>query len=293
MAVCVGCSSVIVGRINAIVCDICDRWYHVKCAKISVGDLEYLSSAGVSWRCNPCRVLHQSPSTRLDISTQLAAIKESVDVVRDNLNMYKHTVREEFTKIESRLAKFDTFVIENLKLRYEVTSLETKLSEAEQKLVDNDVVIYGIPESVNENLMEIVDNLIRFLGVSLTESSINDCFRLKTSLHCSLKPRKIILKFVRKIDKMKMLNAVKVQRIFSTKDLGLPGDHAVYIQEHLSGDLNKLFIKVLKFKKSNNYRFAWTSDGNIFLRQTSSSNIFRVLSEADLIRLQEANRYSD
>ncbi|XP_026820092.1 uncharacterized protein LOC113558764 [Rhopalosiphum maidis] len=235
---------------------------------------------------------------------------ESTNSLKKNFNLYKYIVNQNFSKLKSRLVKCESLVKENKKLKDKVLCLELKLFYAEQKLIehdklkndmlslesklfetnhkliDNDIVIDGIPNTDNENILEIVINLTIFLDVPLNESTINDCYRIK-SIHDNNKTGKIVVKFIRKIDKIKILNAVKDRKMFFAKDIGFTENNVIYIQENISADLNVLFKKIRDFKKSYNFRYSWTSNGHVFLRQNSTSDVFRVSSESDLIKMEK------
>ncbi|KAL4135561.1 hypothetical protein QTP88_007161 [Uroleucon formosanum] len=238
-----------------------------------------------------------------------STIEKSLKSLRVNLNSYKNTENQDFSKLESCLVKYELLIIENNKLKGKVLCLESKLFDAErklieldklkndilslesklfvtnQKLIDNDIVIDGIPNTDSENILEIINNLTTFLGIPLNESTINDCYRVK-SIHDNNKVGKIVVKFIRKIDKIKILNAVQGRKMFFAKDLGFTGNNAIYIQENLSTDLNFLLKKVRDFKISNNFKYAWTFNGHLFLRKNSASDVFRVSSETDLIKME-------
>ena len=55
----------------------------------------------------------------------------------------------------------------------------------------------------------------------------------------------------------------------STKDIGLGrlSDNRIYIAESLTKKNKVLFNKCLEVKKSFNYKFIWTSQGNIYLKR--------------------------
>ena len=64
----------------------------------------------------------------------------------------------------------------------------------------------------------------------------------------------------------------------TTKDSGYPG---IYINEDLTKPRNKLLLKARKMVKAGNFKSAWSSDGNILVRDKDDEK-HRILTESDL-----------
>ena len=49
----------------------------------------------------------------------------------------------------------------------------------------------------------------------------------------------------------------------------------IYINESLTSYRNRLFVKIHEFKKSNKFKFLWTVNGKISLRESKTSTVYK------------------
>ena len=49
----------------------------------------------------------------------------------------------------------------------------------------------------------------------------------------------------------------------------------IYISESLTSYRNRLFGRIHKFRKSNKFKFLWTVDGKICLRESETSTVYK------------------
>ena len=64
-----------------------------------------------------------------------------------------------------------------------------------------------------------------------------------------------------------------------TKKIGKSIQRAnkIYISESLTSYRNRLFGRIHKFRKSNKFKFLWTVDGMICLRESETSTVYKFL----------------
>lgn len=79
--------------------------------------------------------------------------------------------------------------------------------------------------------------------------------------------QKIIVKFVRREIKEKFYKSRRRLSGKRTKDLGYEVENRIYLGESLTEVNTALFRLGLKFKKNNQYKYIWTSNGEIYLRK--------------------------
>lgn len=60
----------------------------------------------------------------------------------------------------------------------------------------------------------------------------------------------------------------------------------VFIFEHLTSNLRKVYLNAKKFQKANGYKYLWSKEGKIFLRRSDDSKIIRVLPHTDLMNIE-------
>ena len=112
------------------------------------------------------------------------------------------------------------------------------------------------------------------IGVKVKPLDIEACHRVPSKRKDNKKP--LIVRFVnRKIRD----NVFKARtKLKSRKDGG-----KIYINEHLSPHNRYLFNLALKRKKEKGYRFLWTKNGTVFLKEDEGSEVLKVVNENDLL----------
>lgn len=100
------------------------------------------------------------------------------------------------------------------------------------------------------------------------------------------RPRPIVVRLARKSVRDQLLRAARVRRGATTQDTGLPGPHhRFYINERLTKLNRQLFRQARELGEKLNWRFIWTRDGKIYVRQGANSNRFIIKNEQDLKRV--------
>lgn len=104
---------------------------------------------------------------------------------------------------------------ENVGLTKKISILESKITQLEQKCISNEIVIDSIREKPNEDVIDITKCVGHELNLKINNNMINDCYRIKSHGR-NINLNRIVVKFVRHIDKINVLKARKIKRNFST-----------------------------------------------------------------------------
>lgn len=291
-------------------CADCESIFHAKCVKMSQADVDCLEEVQSVWRCDSCSA-DRRKSMRLDTTMQegTLTLEDLMKVLNDIREDQKTTKRDFNTsyealhskleensialqnallKIEEFSTKLDDLQTENKDLKCKVAELESKVDDLEQYSRRNCVEIQGISEENNESVLEIVKDVGRALNMEISDGMIDTCHRLGKKDSTYTRPRGIIVKFVRRLDKESLMKKRREKKDFSTRHLNLktPSDDPVYVNESLSPMRRKLLAIARAFKKENNYKYIWLRNGNILLRKEEGSNVIQINTQADLDDLQ-------
>ena len=96
---------------------------------------------------------------------------------------------------------------------------------------------------------------------------------------------RIIIKFVHRDTREKVYKKRASLMRKSTKDLpsvtkkigkSIQRANKIYISESLTSYRNRLFGRIHKFRKSNKFKFLWTVDGMICLRESETSTVYNL-----------------
>lgn len=201
----------------------------------------------------------------------------------------------------------------NQQILAEIAKLNSKIDSMEQQSKSDCLQINNVPSKVNEvknDLENIVINIGKVLTIPITADDIKSVHRIGRTKHQNAsnfannprkststtaidetvqRPNPILLSFKNQELRDNMLQSYRSKRTILHSDIGqISGSHSdnkIYVNERLNSNRHQLFIQAKSFQKQHKFKFLWTKKGNIFLRQTESSKIFRVFSNSDFERI--------
>ncbi|KAG5877989.1 hypothetical protein JTB14_032220 [Gonioctena quinquepunctata] len=156
----------------------------------------------------------------------------------------------EYFKITEKLK------MENASMRNDALELKKQIDNLEYTTRSNNIDIYEVPEKNNENLVDVVTKIGRFLNMSLDPDSIDTAFRVPS--RAENKPKNIVVKFKFKQSLDYFLTAAKVARKDPHNQRGFNLDgisNRFFINEHLPPKTKMLLKQIREEAKNKNYRF--------------------------------------
>ena len=117
--------------------------------------------------------------------------------------------------------------------------------------------------------------------MELNENSISTAHRLPDTKKIK---NRIIVKFVHRDAREKVYKKRASLMRKSMKDLpsvtkkiekSIQRANKIYINKSLTSYRNRLFGRIHKFKKSNKFKFLWTVNGKISLRESETSTVYK------------------
>ncbi|XP_063382112.1 uncharacterized protein LOC134668603 [Cydia fagiglandana] len=176
-----------------------------------------------------------------------------------------------------------------------IAQLKNDLNDRDQDMLHNDIEISSVPEQMGENTIHIVTTLGQKLGVTLSEHDIVDATRVGRAPQLEegvqgppTRPRLLVVRLARRAVRDRLLQAARVRRGATTEGTGLPGPSCrFYINERLTPFNRRLFQRARQLKEHHGWRYVWTRDGRIYLRQRpgTDSPRHRIRTELDLARV--------
>ena len=148
---------------------------------------------------------------------------------------------------------------------------------------------YGVlPKSRRTFCLRVNAELHHFYSFDL-HKHLKLCGELLRGSRAQNNPKAIICKFVRRMAKEKVMSARNEVKKIQPSQLGLQTEliSRLGLYDHLSPRLQTLFYEAKKYKIANEYKFCWTKNGAVFLRESDTSHIKRLNKLQDLITLQE------
>ena len=218
-------------------------------------------------------------------------IEKSQDFLSTKYDKFVETlqgVKKQINGTETKVKNQDE-AIKNVKIN--ITDLSTQLDELQQYTRRDCLEINGIPSLPDDDPEQLVMELTEVIGVQLIPDHISIAHRLPANKNN--RPR-IIVKFTQRTKKEEFYRMRKKLIGKTTKNLPsvasnledgyMRGSNKIYINESLTAYRKKLFGKVNAFKKEMNYKFLWTVNGKILLKESEQSRTFAfsTLEEFDL-----------
>ncbi|XP_039287805.1 uncharacterized protein LOC120352171 [Nilaparvata lugens] len=295
---------------NKIQCSECRENFHGQCVGFGETELSVYETSGRN-DCAHDRRLSRSYSDggdalSQDSNNEIASLKILIKDLGEKLDSGLKRIETDLGKsLESCHEKLDenaallsaqqliiekqNQIIESLKsdklaLSKKITELSVRLTDLEQYSRSNTLEIHGIPGSQNENVAGIVMEIGKALDVPIKEDMIVACHRLKQKNN---RPSPgIIVKFVHRTVKERIMERRRVKRTLSTRHLGLASDTPIYINQSLCQERAILFAKAKKVKKELNFKFLWIDrTGNIKIRRDETSTICVIKTDSDIEKL--------
>ena len=107
----------------------------------------------------------------------------------------------------------------------------------------------------------------------------------------SPKPPITIVSFKTLEQKKAFQNYLKTYKITLTlRDIDIEPEGNIYIHDNLPPKTRELFYHTRQFKTKNKWSFAWTRDGQVYVRQTETSEIIPINDKTDLENLLEKKK---
>lgn len=226
-------------------------------------------------------------------NAQINAIMTTLKDIHQTTNLVQTTIThlsEENMVLKAKLEKLES---QAKKDKEEIVLLENKIEGLQRTERKSNIEIRNVPLKGDENkkdLIKMVTILYKNLDVKLERSDIKDVVKIK-------KPKTerstIIVELNNTIAKTDLLKAAKTynyrNRIskLNAYSLGITAlaDTPIYLSENLTPLASRLNFLARDFRTANNYKYCWTSFGKVYLRQSDSTPIITITSEAQLQQL--------
>uniref|UniRef100_A0A1B6LMZ9 FP protein C-terminal domain-containing protein n=1 Tax=Graphocephala atropunctata TaxID=36148 RepID=A0A1B6LMZ9_9HEMI len=229
-------------------------------------------------------LLEKNTSDINDIKKEQKDMCASIELCHVNMNDFK----ELLTGQDVRISKCENEVLQinnnTCKIRNQVNTVEENVRDLEQYSHRNNLIVYGIPEDKNENIIFVVRRLANALQFDDWSPSLIDAVHRMGRISGS-RPRPIIIRFVSRLDKDMFLSKRKVRRNLTASDLGYSSENSIYVNESLTAANRELLKKTRDAARTGGYSHVWTANCSIFARREKGAPAIKIVSEKDLDRM--------
>lgn len=232
----------------------------------------------------------QIKSSINDLTDRYAQIEQSQKFISqkfDELVGSMQQTKKHIQTLECKIKEQDNFIKE---LKGEASSRDEELDEIQQYSRRDCIEIVGIPHLPRDNPRNIFKELCSSIDVDLEDHEISTVHRLPDTKKVK---NRMIAKLVHRDTRERIYQSKKKLVGKNTRilpsvnaELGksLPNNQTkIFINESLTSTRKKIFSKAYKFKKNNDFKHLWTSNGKILQKENDSSPVhsFTTLSDFD------------
>lgn len=262
------CDKLVADEEDGLLCERCLTWKHRECTDMSVKTHQKVSKTKDGWYCYECKNNKQ---------TKITSSQKSKDYTLADVMAKLH---EMDLKYECLFRKYEEQVKANETLQHEITEIKCKLNKAEQRGLNNNMIIHGVPYKAGENPEEIITKIGQSLQVPINQHKYS-VVRLGGESNKN-SPLRVIFENI----EMKNIFIRSPKRFqLNTQQLGYQTNQKIFLNHDLTKINLDLLKKTQQFKKENNFKYAWVSNGSILLRKEENSKIVMIEKEEDLANL--------
>lgn len=288
-------------KTQAILCDgNCKISYHRSCTGLTVKKYEdIVKSDSVFWFCEPCKKKRENRRSTLinasNVNSPQTTSKEkhltlNNDISLTDIYFLLETLQKDVSLIKIEMADYKetmaAIINENKTLRNEndalkdrIGNIEYRMDESHQEKFRNNILICGIPETENENVTDILKLITDEINVTLVEEDITDINRMKIKgTNSSGLPTPILVTFSNNKAKNDFMDAKKKKKEIDTRitHKNMKPKHSIYIGDHLTRYRQLLFKEARDAKRKGNVKYAWSKNGEIYIRKTEDGDAIKI-----------------
>ncbi|BET01435.1 Hypothetical protein NTJ_14251 [Nesidiocoris tenuis] len=297
-------------------CIVCKGFFHPRCTSLKTKEnFNKLGKRKASWKRDTCKsgtgknskhetsddespVEGDPPEMELDsnpvsqLVANVALLVKKFDKLDKKVNNIEKSVEFSSVKTDEVLSKLTSIEKEinslkksnsrlqkeNTSIKIELSTLRRRLNFVEQDRLDISLEIFGIPETPNENVVDIVKTIATKSDIQLIEQEVAFALRRNTGKKAAVnKMRPILVKVERSSTRNQLVKAIKKKDIMA-KDVhaSFPADVKIFANEKLTPANSHLFWLARSVAKVENFKFAWVSNGSIYLKKTEDAIPVRI-----------------
>lgn len=223
------------------------------------------------------------------ISSEIKTLRDELSNLNDSVSFFS----SKFEELNVRIEKCESIVSDLMKntaeasqIKASVSNLQCENNNREQWARRSNMEIYGIPESNNENLMELFRKMVNLTTLQLNPASDIDFITRVASKNTEIhRPKPIIVRFIARWKKDEFLTSLKKLKL-KCNDIGFPGNNnAIYFNEHLTSENKALLQLTKKLAREKKFTYVWVKNCTIMVRRSENSPVIHILKQNDLKKM--------
>lgn len=222
---------------------------------------------------------------------------QSIHTTNKDIEKAMNSLTEDIKSIETQLENLNR---DRTQLHQQIATIETKIENLEINSLKTCIELRNVPKISKEKKSDLYNYILKLsekLKLNTQISDIRDVYRMPSKKDND--SSSVTVEFTNTMSKYQCIEAVKsynkanAPNYLNSSHLGLTTkEQTIYVSELLIPKMKRLLYLARDFAKTNNYTYAWSSNGRIYLRKEEGTPHIMIKSEAHLILLKTAQVHS-
>lgn len=239
-------------------------------------------------------------SNRLDnIESYLKEVMDQNQGIRSSNTDIDRSIKSFHQDLKDLQTKISSMETERKEIYSNISVIQQKIERIEKRSLITSVELRNVPlkhRETKQDLFNYVQSLCNTLKCELQHSDIRDVYRIPSKRDIN-KDRSasstMVIECNNTITKLQLLSGIQKftrerKTNLSSSCLGFSGltVQPIYGSELLTSKTKRLLFLAKDFAKTNDYRYCWTSNGNVYLRKRDGDQKYiLVKNEEDLKKI--------
>lgn len=228
---------------------------------------------------------HDSPQKELTNNELAAMIADLSRTMQDQLNKLGTDLRSELGK-GLDLIKEDIATM-NVRLSYTNEKVNENTSAISRALLSNDLIVSGIPYTLNEDLLHYFRCWCQILGYCEATIPMVDVRRLSRMPLREGSTSLVLIQFAITNQRNYFFGKYLRVRSFTLSQIGFKSDQRVYVNENLTPVARRLKSKAMELKRNGKIHNVYSRGGVIFVRWPNAEQDQPVNCEDELVQVTQ------
>ncbi|KAH3738161.1 hypothetical protein DPMN_044789 [Dreissena polymorpha] len=244
--ICDECKKDVGSEDKALVCCVCEKWFHINCQRVTLEDYKFLvkSDDSIQWYCKGCR------GASLKLITMLTLVSKRQDQLEEEVKKLNNGMKEFNNKMDTQSSEFHDLMKDVSEIKNGMPAMiSEKVSEMimdkqeEESRVSN-MIFFNVEEVKGGNSKEsdaiLIGEVLDSLNIELERSQLANITRLGRVTENGSKIRPIRVRIENRGKRGEILrNAFKLKGLGKLSKVGIGRDLNQKQREH-NANLRKL-----------------------------------------------------
>lgn len=205
---------------------------------------------------------------------------QAKQVTKDDMAGYSESINKQFQHVTEKIEEHsDQISLLNKRMdecEKSAASAQYNVEVNKQKLLRNNISIFGLPHSENENLGQVVQSVLEAIGCGDLINAVSELYRLKGNSN------KIIMARLYDHDAKHRILLAKTKKVIKAKDIvGGECEDVLYINNHVTPFFGKLLHEGRKLVKEGKMHSCWINSFGCQLKFSlnDKSHVYKSIDE--------------